>query len=270
MPLVPTLNILLLAICAVFLWLLIDRAFLSTSYLGIQPEPLRPLRNDVQLTWYRAGATPPVAPPVAQVDPDAALGNADVNAQLLGTLVHSQYAFAAIQTPRVPDGLYQVGDMINTDIEILRIEADRVVVRERGLERQILLKSLADSGPADQGQLVRDLPTVEPPQTEGFSLAGVVGAAPINHPEHGLGLRLDSLDEEVARMSNLQSRDVIFTVGGQPISALVANPLLWQQFMQQTLVPVTVLRDEQIIEVSVNARSIGERILPQLGQGLVQ
>ena len=50
----------------------------------------------------------------------------------------------------------------------------------------------------------------------------------------------------------------------------LTNPLMLQQVLQQTLVTVSIQRDGETAELSLNARSLGERILPQIGQGLVQ
>ncbi len=256
-------NIVLVLICVLALWSIMDRAFLSQMQTGLRSEPLRPLSNTLSLTWFQSDSATQI---IDVSDASEALEDASIRAELLGVIIHEDYAFAAIQTPQVPDGLYKIGDELDSNTELVRIEADRVVVRERGLDRQIRLNPLAEDGSENDGSLIQSVPS----DGSGFSLAGVLGATPINVAGFGLGIRLDSVDEEISSMSDLQARDVVLEVGGKPISELMSNPLLWQDFLQQTTVPLSVQREGETLEISVNARSLGERILPKIGQGLVQ
>jgi hypothetical protein len=256
-------NMVLVGLCVLMLWMLIDRAFLSQMQTGLGSEPLRPLPNTLRLAWFQSDAAIGV---VELTEISEELADASIRAELLGVIIHEDYAFAAIQTPQVPDGLYEVGDEIDNNTELVRIESDRVVVRERGAERQIRLNPLVEGGSLNDGSLIQPVPS----DGAGFSLAGVLGATPINVAGFGLGVRLDSVDDEISSMSDLRARDVVLEVGGKPISELMSNPLLWQEFLQQTTVRLSVQREGEALEISVNARSLGERILPKIGQGLVQ
>lgn len=209
-------NIVFVGFCVLLLWLLIDRAFLSQMQTGLGSEPLRPLPNTLKLTWFQSDTATGV---VELTELSEELADASIRAELLGVIIHDDYSFAAIQTPQVPDGLYEIGDEIDSTTELVRIESDRVVVRERGAERQIRLNPLAEDGSQNDGNLIQSVPSAG----SGFSLAGVLGATPINVAGFGLGVRLDSVDDEISSMSDLRARDVVLEVGGKPISELMSN-----------------------------------------------
>lgn len=256
------LNIFLGILCAVLLWQLVDRAFLSQIQTGLVSDPLRPVSNSLRLTWFPVDRSAPAA----EVNTSEELEDANIRAELLGVLINDTHSFAAIQTPQVADGLYAVGDEIAANVELLRIESDRVVVSERGVDRQIRLNALAEDGNQSDEELLQTLPQ----NAQGFSLSGVFGATPINVSGHGLAVRVDSLDPEFAEISGLEVRDVLLTIDEKPMTEYLTSPLLLQQVLQQTLVTVSVQRGGENLELSLNARSLGERILPQIGQGLVQ
>lgn len=257
------LNISLGICCLILTWMLVDRAFLSQVQAGLSSEPLRPLPNSMRLTWFPVDRNEPV---VVELEESEELADANIRAELLGILINDSQSFAAIQTPQVPDGLYAIGDEIAANVELLRIEADRVVVRERGVDRQIRLNALSEDGSGLDDQLLQSLPQ----ETQGFSLAGVFGATPIDVAGHGLAVRVDNLDSEFAQISGLESSDVILAINERPMTQYLTNPMMLQQVLQQTLVTVSIQRDGEPLELSLNARSLGERILPQIGQGLVQ
>jgi type II secretory pathway component PulC len=256
------LNLVLGAICVLLLWALVDRAFLSQMQTSLSPDPLRPLSNSLRLTWFPIDRSAPVVELVTSEE----LADASIRAELLGILINETHSLAAIQTPLVPDGLYAVGDEIAANVELVRIEADRVVVRERGLDRQIRLNALSEDGTQSDEELLQTLPQ----ETQGFSLSGVFGATPIDVSGHGLAVRIDSLDPEFAQISGLEISDVLLAINESPMTQYLTNPLMLQQVLQETLVTVSVRRGGEDIELSLNARSLGERILPQIGQGLVQ
>ncbi len=252
-----------LTFCSVLLvWLLVDRAFLSQMQTGLTVQPLRPLANNLSLGWFPVDRSSPVEHTTAPED----LADANVRAELLGVLIDADRAFAAIQTPQIPDGLYVVGDEIATNVELIAIEENRVVVRERGVERQIRLNSLSENGAPQDEALLQSLPA----ETQGFSLAGVFGATPIDVSGHGLAVRIDSLDPEFAEISGLEINDVLLSINERPMTQYLTNPMMLQQTLQQTLINVSVQRGGENVELSLNARSLGERILPNIGQGLVQ
>ena len=259
------LNIIFAVICVYLIWAMIDRAFVSQIQLGIQSEPIRPLANTARLNWYATERQEIVE--VIEQEPSEELSDANLRAELLGVIHHedSDFSFAAIQTPQVPDGLYAVGDEIANNVDLVRIESTRVVVRENGIERQIRLNPLGEDG-SDGQELIQSVPS----NSQGFSLAGVFGATPITVNGHGLAIRVDDLDAEFAQISGLQTGDVLLDINERSITQYMSNPLLLQQVLQETQVDVIVQRSGENLELSLNARSLGERILPNLGQTLLQ
>lgn len=231
--------------------------------MGIQQEPLRPLTQPARFGWFPREAS---GPQNSQPEETTELSDATINAELLGVVIQGDRAIASISVPRSPNGVYEVGDEISPGVSLERIEPLRVVVSERGTLRQIPLKPVVASRSAESSQL---LETVES-ETAGFSLSGVLGATPIQVAGVGLGIRLDSLDEEISQISDLRVRDVILNVDGTPVSQLMTSPQRWQQLMMESNVTLDIQRDGVEQQITVNARSLGERILPTLGQGLVQ
>lgn len=252
--------------CSLFVWKLVDSFFLAQWSLGISAPQVQPMRDTTRLEWYKASGVVAAVAVVEVTSANDELSEASINAQLLGILIKGDAAFAAIQTPQKPDGLYRIGDQIAANVELVRIEPNRVVVRERGAERQISMKSLAENGQVADESLLQTLPA----SNQGFSLSGVFGATPINVAGYGMAIRLDSVDDEVAQMSDLRAGDVVLAIGERPVAELIANPMAFNQFMQQSVVMVEVDRDGDRLQLTVNARSIGERIMPNIGQGMIQ
>ncbi len=265
----PLLLALLLSLLALwFAWLLVDRLAFSSFNLGLQPQSVQPLRDTSRLAWFRAEGETAAPVTVVSGSEDDEFQDASANAQLLGVLIgEGDLAFAAIQTPQVADGVYAVGQEILPNLVLLRVEPNRVVVRERGAERQIRLKPLSDAAQTSDSELIESVPR---DTTSGFSLSGVMGATPVSVAGEGIGLRLDALDSEVAAMSGLQSGDIVLAVGGRPVAQLMASPAAFTQMSNETALLVRVRRGEQDMELTVNARSMRERILPEIGQGMVQ
>lgn len=231
---------------------------------GIQQEALRPLPQPARFAWFPRET----AAPVQNIQPEESteLSDATINAELLGVVIQGDRAVASISLPRNPNGVYEVGDEISPGVSLERIEPLRVVVSERGSLRQIPLKPVVTSRTANRSQLLETVAS----EPSGFNLSGVLGATPIQIAGAGLGIRLDSLDDEISQISDLRVRDVILSVDGTPVSQLMTSPQRWQQLMMESTVTLDIQRDGVDQQITVNARSLGERILPTLGQGLVQ
>lgn len=234
------------------------------SGLSIQQDPVRPLPQPARFGWFpRESATPTQE---IAAEESSELSDATINAELLGVVIQGDRAIASISVPRNPNGVYQIGQEISPGVSLERIEPMRVVVSERGTLRQIALKPVVTNRSNNSSQL---LETVES-ENSGFSLSGVLGATPIQVAGGGLGIRLDSLDDEISQISDLRVRDVILNVDGTPVSQLMTSPQRWQQLMMESNVTLDIQRDGVDQQITVNARSLGERILPSLGQGMVQ
>lgn len=232
--------------------------------MAIQQESLRPMPQPARFSWFPRETANSVQ--VSQPEESTDLSDATINADLLGVVIQGDRAIASISVPRNPNGVYEVGDEISPGVSLERIEPLRVVVSERGTLRQILLKPLVVSRTDTSTQLLETVAS----ESSGFSLSGVMGATPIQVAGVGLGIRLDSLDQEIMQISDLRVRDVVLGVDGTPVSQLMTSPQRWQQLMMESTVTLDIQRDGVEQQITVNARSLGERILPTLGQGLVQ
>lgn len=234
--------------------------------VDVGTEPLRPVTRNLRFAWF-----PQQTNGSAQEQPEPsgeALRQASLNASLQGILIQGGEALAAIQTSQDPEGLYRVGDRIAGRAEVLRIEPHRVVISEGGEERQLSWEK--DEGEQDQDKEPQGLvERVQQSGTEtesGFDLAGVVSASPTTKSGHGMAVKLDSVGEEVQEITGLQAGDIILSVDGKPMAQLMASPANWEQIRQQSMVAVELERDGERMKISINARSLGERILPDGGQ----
>lgn len=196
------------------------------------------------------------------------LARATIKAELLGVVITENDSYAAISTTANPQGLYSVGDSIENNVTLEEIQDYRVVISQRGSRRQIPLKSLDASRAAEErSSLIEVGPDTG--ANSGFNLSGLVATTPIQLPNGAIGLKLGGLSEDLTDLADVQEGDVVTAVNGTDISQMLTNPLLWQQFSQQTNMPITILRGDEEIELFVNAASLSQKILPRLGAGQV-
>lgn len=202
-----------------------------------------------------------------EVDENEELARATIKAELLGVVISADNAYAAISTTKNPDGLYSVGDSIENNVTLEEIQDYRVVISQRGSRRQIPLKSLDTSRSANTERA--SLIEVGSSTSSGFNLSGLMSTTPVQIPGGGIGLKLGGLSEDLTDLADVQDGDIVLAVNGMGVSKMMSNPLLWQEFSQQTSMPITILRGEDEIELFVNAASLSEKILPRIGAGQV-
>lgn len=220
----------------------------------------------VRWNWY-ASASAPEEAPEEQED----LAAASISAELLGVVIAGDDSVATIAVSRKPAQVYRIGDELERNVTLEEVDPTRVVISQSGTRQQILLKDVTGTtrNRSEEDSLIR----VNSAPTQagvGFSLPGVGSTTPIQVPGEGMGLRLGQVSSDIADLADLQDGDVVLNINGIPVADLFSNPLLWQQFSQETNLPMTVLRDESKEEVYVNAASLFEKIIPQLGAGLIQ
>ena len=225
----------------------------------------RPAGANVQWSWY-AGA----AEPEEEVEEEDIV-DASISAELFGVVIAGEDSIATLTVSRKPAQVYRIGDELDRNVTLEEIEPNRVVISQNGTRRQILLNDITGGAQdsSDEESLIRvnDEPA---PATAGFSLPGVGSTTPIRVEGGGTGLRLSGVSEDIGDLADLRENDVVLDINGTPVADLFTNPLLWQQFSQETNLPMTVLRDGNQEEVYVNAASLFERIIPQLDAGLIQ
>gem|GEM_PF-115964 len=241
---------------------------INTAGLAEQPRI-----ENVHLDWFSAPQPEQAQELEESAVSEENLANASIRAELLGVVISPWGAYAAISTSANPDGVYGIGDSIETGVTLEAIEPTRVIISQRGSRRQIPLNSITEAGGAGQREDESGLLELNESQAgfeQGFNLSGLLSAAPEMVPGIGLGLRLGNLSADLADLADVQEGDVLISVNGSAVSEMISNPVMWQQFSQMTSMPITVMRNDQQIELFVNGASLSEKILPQLGAGRVQ
>lgn len=258
----------LACLCVWFVFLSL-RAFLFPGPLVYAEINLpNPARNTVRWNWFTAATVAEVAPQEEEEE----LAVANINAELLGVVVAGDDSVATIAVSRQDAKVFRVGDDIDRNVSLEEVSSTRVVISQNGVRRQIPLKDVtgnANRNNTGENSLIQVNPSSSN-SGAGFSMPGVGSTTPIQVPGEGMGLRLSNVSSDIADLADLQDGDVILNISGTPVSDLFSNPLLWQQFSQETSLPMTVLRGGEQEEVFVNAASLFEKIIPQLGAGLIQ
>lgn len=206
--------------------------------------------------------------PEPEPEKNEELALASIRAELVGVIMTVDASYAAISTSKNPQGLYGIGDEIENNVTLESVEKDRVIISQRGARRQIPLKPLDDSRNSNQESLIQVNSNPQP--SSGFNLSGLVSTTPIQLPGGGLGLKLGNLSNDLTDLADVQEDDVVLSVNGTPISEMLTNPLLWQQFSRQTNMPITIMRGDEEIDLFVNAASLSQKILPRIGAGQIQ
>ena len=258
--------VVLSVILVIYLLCLILRAlFFASPVVFAEVNFQRPAGANVQWNWY-AGA----AEPEEEVEEED-IADASISAELFGVVIAGEDSIATLTVSRKPAQVYRIGDELDRNVTLEEIEPNRVVISQNGTRRQILLNDITGGAQdsSDKESLIRvnDEPA---PARAGFSLPGVGSTTPIRVEGGGTGLRLSGVSEDIGDLADLRENDVVLDINGTPVADLFTNPLLWQQFSQETNLPMTVLRDGNQEEVYVNAASLFERIIPQLDAGLIQ
>ncbi len=243
----------------------------------IEPAAIPHLRWN----WFPAARQAvPVVEAGLQQD-SSQLPRASIDAELLGTLISTEGAYAAISTRSRPDGVYREGDRIDGSFVLDEIRVDRVIVLQGGVRQQIPLNDLENATAERVGRIDASRePLIEvntPPGTGssavnlGEVLANMVSAPRIEQlAGGGQGFRLSGLSESALELTDLREGDLVIAVNGLAIDEIMTNTSQHRALSQATSLPVTVLRDEEQVELVVNAASLAARIPARLRAGQVQ
>ena len=224
-------------------------------------------RSTLRWNWYSTATEP-----VEQEEEQEELAVANINAELLGVVIAGEDSVATIAISRAGAQVFRIGDEIERNVSLEEVEPTRVVISQNGVRRQILLKDVTGKTNRNSNNEESLIRVNEAPANTGgsFNLPGVGSTTPIRLEDGGMGLRLGQVSGEISDLADLQGGDIVLDINGTPVADLFTNPLLWQQFSQETSLPMTVLRGGESEEVYVNAASLFEKIIPQLGAGLIQ
>lgn len=218
---------------------------METSIASIQGA--KPLYWD----WFRGDSVAAVM----VVDRRDKLADAAIDAELLGVLITQSTASATVKFRGRREEVLHEGEKLASDITIVEIEAYRIVVKQNGINKQVLLKKPDIIMETEQSS------TAAPNPKTGFALANMFGAVPVN-VSGGSGLKLNNLSDEMKILADIRDGDVVIAVDGMAMAELMANPTAWMSYSGSSSLPVTVIREGQEETIYVNAASLYAKMLP--------
>ena len=217
----------------------------DTSIASVQRA--KPLYWD----WFRSDSIATVM----AVDQRDNLADAAIDAELLGVLITQSTASATVKFRGRREQVFHEGEELAPDTTIMEIEAYRIVVKQNGINKQVLLKK-----PDIIMETEKSSPIAQSPKT-GFALANMFGAVPVNI-SGGSGLKLNNLSDEMKILADIRDGDVVIAVDGMAMGELMANPTAWMGYSSSSSLPVTVIREGQEETIYVNAASLYAKMLP--------
>jgi type II secretory pathway component PulC len=106
--------------------------------------------------------------------------------------------------------------------------------------------------------------TVSQAKTQGFALANMFGAVPVN-VAGGQGLKVNNLSADVKMMADIRDGDVVLQVDGLSVQDLMSNPMKLISYSNSNSLPVTVMRNGTEETIYVNAASLSAKLAPAIG-----
>jgi len=143
-------------------------------------------------------------------------------------------------------------------MELIDIEAYRIVISDNGINKQLLMKKpdvIMESQQQDDNVDV---------QSQGFALANMFGAVPVNIGGD-TGFKLNNLSADVQGMADIRDGDVVVQIDGLSVQDLMSDPVKWMSYSNSSSVPITVVRNGREEIIYVNAASLSAKMLPTLG-----
>ena len=207
--------------------------------------------------WFGAKA-------VAQKEVDISniydeLPTADIDARLLGVIVAGDVSSATVKFGGSKEVVHFKGDKLNAKTTIIDIQGYRLVVRQGGVNKQMLMQKPESIIERSKGSV-----SVSENKASGFSLANMFGAVPVM-VQGSTGFKVNNLSTEMQQLADIQEGDIISQVDGVPISEIMANPAMWLKFSSSTSLPLSVMRDNQMQIIYINASSLSAKMMPSLG-----
>lgn len=266
-------NVILSLACLALLVIMIWQYLFNTSennQAGIQLIQATPASTDnYSWRWFGQNSLAIEQNIRFQQESEEQFAEADINAELIGVVMTQDISTATIRINGQQEKVYSIGDELQSGVELLDVGTSRVVLRERGREVQISMRKPTDLPVQIRNQAIPDATTTSMLQ-DGFSLANMFDALPVQIENAGTGIQLGGISEEMLSLSELQDGDVVMQVGSTSINELMSNPGQWMSYTTETMLPVTVMRDGQETTLNVNAFSLSARILPNLTSELMQ
>jgi hypothetical protein len=247
---------LLCAVFALFLLLALLRSEPEAPVLTSGNQALN--RQQQSWSWFRQSATVP-----REQAADEEYDEINIQAELMGVIIAPGATTATIRVGR-EEKVFRIGDELQSGIEVSGIERTRVVVSQGGRTLQLSFPERDPNAGASvrprQGDQLRET------GQQGFELADMFSAVPVEVSGHNGGLKLNTLSQDMKDLMDIRDDDVVVQVGTYSIQDLLANPAQWVNFSTETALPVTVIRDGEELVLYVNALSLSARLLPRLPQ----
>ncbi|MDA7826041.1 hypothetical protein N9I73_04305 [Porticoccaceae bacterium] len=184
---------------------------------------------------------------------------ANINAQLLGVLLAGDESSATVKFGGSKEVVHFAGEKLDTKTTIVDIQSYRLVVRQDGVNKQMVMKKpdsiIEQSQSPDANTATAD---------SGFSLANMFGAVPVIAGGQ-TGFKINQLSLEMQQLADIQDGDIVTSVDGVSIRDIMANPSEWLKFSGSTNLPVTVLRDGEEQIIYINAASLSAKMMPNVG-----
>lgn len=262
-----------LALCSLALLLLIVWQLLTVVEEDASPglqlvQPVSRANNALSWRWFNSAGSSGIQSEMAIQEQEEQLTEASINAELLGVMRTAEYATATISINGQAEKVFSIGDELQSGVELLSVSTSRVILNERGRRVQVTMRR-PDGNRVQLSQAPQN--SVGSTQIQnGFSLANMFDAIPVQLENNTTGFKLDGLSEEMQSLSEIRDGDVITQVGNTTIEELMSNPGQWMNYSTETSLPVTVLRDGEETTLYVNAFSLSARILPNISNGATQ
>jgi S1-C subfamily serine protease len=253
--------LLLLALLALLAMLLLQIDRPLSPLAVVQRTQVAPVQN---WRWFRGVLEAPVAALSA-----ATLADVKIDADLLGVLITPKVSTATLKHKGKTEQVYLLGDEVSEGMTLVEIQAQRIVVEQNGLRKQLLLKK-PDALFELSSSALETSNEAGSTEQAGFRLANMFGAVPVSLDGAGgnysSGFKLNALSAEMRSLADVEDGDVVVEVSGSSVQELMQNPAEWTSYTAQSNLPVTVIRDGREVVIYVNAASLTAKMLPMMGK----
>lgn len=253
------LSNLVLAISSIVLIVLLATLFVQDKPATEAIPRAKATATDLRWNWFSSVSS------TAVVDTGVAdlgkLADATVNAKLLGVTISERTSLATLSFNGRPEQVYHIGDKLGSAVVIKQIQPFRIVVEQNGARRQILLQKADSVMQTEQSADSADQSSGD----EGFAMANMFGALPVQVDNYGSGFKLNKLSDEMKSLADIEDGDVVVNIGGTGIQELMSDPAQWANYTNESSLPVTVIRNGEEVVIYVNAASLSAKMLPKLG-----
>lgn len=210
-----------------------------------------------QWNWFGGRQVAPVARVVQQ---SQKLQDVNIDAELLGVMISRKNSSATLKFKGRQEQVFQRGDKLNATLQLAEIQPFRIIVSENGIRKQLMMKK---PDTIMQAEVTVDRPR-KTAQTQGFALANMFGAVPVNIAG-GTGFKINNLSSDAKTIADIRNGDVVVQVDGLSVQDLMSNPIKMMSLSKADSLPVTVMRNGRQEIIYVNAASLSAKMLPTLG-----